>query len=209
MTEPTQRRRFRKSFVYGGVAALAAISLLTAYLLGAFEKRGHIGADDICRNVPDRKATARLFNSKLARSAHYDFTQNWNPDPDWRYRSSCITTGDNDQVLFSLDAKAGPATPWQQWAKTHIPPNNGGKITYFDAGVKGVSNTEVAAIWVPCYAHEKTSKAQYNMTVFADALKPLVASDKEARQALIDLATSFARQAHKDAKCDLPSKLPN
>ncbi|MER7842297.1 hypothetical protein ABTY98_42095 [Streptomyces sp. NPDC096040] len=101
------------------------------------------------------------------------------------------------------------ARPWQEWADTEIAPNSGGKVTYFDAGLKGVSNTEVAAIWVPCYAHETTSKKPWSMTVFAHALKPLEASASESRKTLIDLATSFARQAHKDAKCDLPSKLPS
>ncbi len=208
MTEPTRQRRIRKPFIYGGAAALAAAGLLTAYLLGAFEKRGHIDADDICHNVPNRKATTQIFNSKLARSARYDFSGNWNPDPDWSFTSSCTARGEDDRALFSLRAKAGAARSWQQWAKTHIPPNDGGEITYFDAGVKGLSNTEIAAIWMPCYAHERASNSQYNMTVSAFAIAPLEASDKEARQTLIDLAISFARKAHKDAKCDLPSKLP-
>ncbi|CCK28235.1 putative membrane protein [Streptomyces davaonensis JCM 4913] len=209
MTEPTRHRRIRQPFIYGGTAALAAAGLLTAYLLGAFEKRGHIDADDICRNVPNRKATAQIFNSELARSARYDFTENWRPDPDWSFISRCTAHGDDDRALFTLHAKAGPDKSWQQWAKTHIPPNDGGEITYFDAGVKGLSNAEIAALWMPCYTHEKTSNSQYNMTVYAFAIDPLEASDKEARQTLIDLAISFARKAHKDAKCDLPSKLPN
>ncbi|NGO45759.1 hypothetical protein [Streptomyces ureilyticus] len=46
------------------------------------------------------------------------------------------------------------------------------------------------------------------MTVFALAHNPLETSDDEARQTLTDLATASARSAHKDAKRDLPSKLP-
>jgi hypothetical protein len=208
MSERSNRKSLRKPIIYGAIAAVAAITLVVAYFLGAFGDRGHIKADDVCRNVPNRSEAAKIFNSVLPSASKYHFAQTWRPDVDWGFRSVCGINEDGDKALFYLDAKVGPATPWQQWAKTHIPRNDGGKITYFDAGLKGVSNPEVAAIWVPCYAHEKTSKTRYNMTVFAHALKPLDASDNKARQTLIDLATSFARQAHKDAKCDLPSKLP-
>ncbi|MFB7332666.1 hypothetical protein ACFC00_13560 [Streptomyces adustus] len=191
------------------VVAIAAGAVLTAYFLGAFEKRGYIRADDVCLHVPDRQEAAKIFNSVLPKAAEYHFIETWRPDRDWEFRSVCGVKGEKDEALFYLQAVVGSARPWQQWAKTEIPPNSGGETTYFNAGLKGVSNAEVAAIWVPCYAHEKTSKQPWNMTVFAHALKPLEVSDKEARQTLIDLTTSFARQAHKDAKCDLPSKLPD
>ncbi|MFJ3309088.1 hypothetical protein ACIPSA_39800 [Streptomyces sp. NPDC086549] len=208
MTEPTKRRLLRNPYVYGAVIALTGGAVIAAYLLGAFEKRGHIQADDVCQHVPNRQETAKIFNSVLPNASEYHFTATWRPNRDWEFRSVCAVKDEDDKALFYLQATMGSARPWKQWADTEIPPNSGGKLAYFDAGVKGISNAEVAAIWVPCYAHEKTSKARYNMTVFAHALKPLEASDKDARQTLIDLATSFARQAHKDAKCDLPSKLP-
>ncbi|MEU6070391.1 MULTISPECIES: hypothetical protein [Streptomyces] len=189
-------------------AAIAAGAVLAAYFLGAFEKRGHIQADDVCLHVPNRQQAAEIFNSVLPDASEYHFTETWRPDRDWEFRSVCTVKGDGDKSLFLLTAEMGSARPWQQWAETEIPPNSGGKITYFDAGLKGASNTEVAAIWVPCYSSEKESKQPWSMTVMADALKPLEVSDKEARQQLIDLAMSFARQAHKDAKCDLPSQLP-
>ncbi|MFH8468746.1 hypothetical protein [Streptomyces sp. NPDC017991] len=160
-------------------------------------------------HVPDRKKTAEIFNSVLPQAPKYSFDGTWRPDRDWGFRSTCTVTGDGKESLLILTAEMGSARPWQRWAGTEIPPNSGGKHTYFEAGLKGVSNSEVAAIWVPCYAKEKASKKPWNMTVLADALKPLEASDEKARQTLIDLATDFARQAHKDAKCDLPSKLPS
>ncbi|MFF7977647.1 hypothetical protein ACFZDK_00740 [Streptomyces sp. NPDC007901] len=208
MTEPTRRRLLRNPYIYGAVIALAGGAVLVAYLLGAFEKRGNIQADDVCQHVPNRQGTAKIFNSILPDASEYNFTETWRPTQSWEFRSVCAVKTEDNKALFYLQATVSSARPWKEWADTEIPPNSGGKITYFDAGVKGVSNAEVAAIWVPCYAHEKTSNAQYNMTVFAHALKPLEASDKEARKTLIDLATSFARQAHKDAKCDLPSRLP-
>lgn len=208
MTEPSNRRALRKPFIYGGVvAAVAAVGVLVAYLLGAFEPRGEIRADDACRNVPDRQATAKVLNSVLPRASKYDFDETWRPDQDWGFRSTCTVDGDGE-ALLSLHATVGTNRSWRAWADDTLPPTSGGKITYFNAGIKGVSTADLAAIYVPCYRSEKTSKSRYNMTVFAHALKPLESSDKEARQTLIDLATAFARQAHKDAKCDLASKLP-
>lgn len=208
MKEPTQRRLLRNPYIYGAVIAFAGGAVLLAYLLGAFEKRGDVQADDVCQHVPNRQETARIFNSILPDASEYNFTETWRPTQSWEFRDVCAVKNEDNKALFYLQATVSSARPWKEWADTEIPPNSGGKVSYFDAGVKGVSNAEVAAIWVPCYAHEKTSNAQYNMTVFAHALKPLEASDKEARKTLIDLATSFARQAHKDAKCDLPSQLP-
>ncbi|MCW8097342.1 hypothetical protein [Streptomyces tauricus] len=209
MSELSVRRPSRKRFVYGGVAAVAAVALLLAYLLGAFEERGDIQADDVCRNVPDRQRVTETFNSVLPRAATYHFEEEQVLTPDSYFMSRCDVTGDDDDLLLTLNAKLGSDRPWREWADSEIPPNSGGDRTYFNAGVKGVSNAEVAAIWVPCYASEKASKQPWNMTVFALVHKRLKASDKEARQTLIDLATDFARQAHKDAKCDLPSRLPN
>ncbi|MFJ2819483.1 hypothetical protein, partial [Streptomyces sp. NPDC087294] len=197
MTEPTRNRRIRKPFIYGAVVLVGVGALLAAYLTGAFEKRGNIRADDICLHVPDRSDVAKKFNSILAPASHYDFAGTWRPDRDSGFMSTCFAQGDGDDSLFSLTAQMGSSRPWQQWVKTEIPPNDGGKLTYFDAGLKGAANTAVAAIWVPCYSHEQTTKRPWNMTVFADALKPLEVSGGDARQALIDLATSFARQAHK------------
>lgn len=185
------------------------VALLVAYLLGAFEERATIRAYDVCENVPDKQKVAKTLNSSLPTATRYHFRERQVATPDSYFKSRCNTYGDGDELLLTLAAEMGSARPWQEWAGDEIPPTSGGDRTYFNAGVKGVSNAEVAAIWVPCYASEKASKQPWNMTVFALVHKRLKASDKEARQTLIDLATDFARQAHKDAKCDLPSKLPS
>ncbi|MGC5565614.1 hypothetical protein ACPYPG_22620 [Streptomyces sp. FR-108] len=208
MTEPSDRRSLRKSLVYGGSVAAAAVALLLAYLLGAFEERGTIGSADVCPNVPDRQEAAKLLNSVLPQAATYRFTERKDLTPDRHFNSRCNADGGDDDLLITLSAQMGSDRPWQEWADREIPPNSGGDRTYFNAGAKGISNAEVAAIWVPCYANEKTSKRPWNMTVFARSYGALEASDKKARQTLITLATDFARKAHKDAKCDLPSKLP-
>ncbi|MFJ2260038.1 hypothetical protein ACIOKD_17120 [Streptomyces sp. NPDC087844] len=203
------RRGIQKSHIYGVVAAIVATCLLTVYLLGAFEERGTIRSDEVCRNMPDRQEAAKIFNSVLPQSSKYDFDETWRPDPDWGFKSQCGVGDENNERLLYLEARAASTTSWQRWAAHEIPSKAKGEEKNFGAGIKGVSTADLAAIYVPCYAREKTSNEPYSLTVLAHSLKPLEASDKEARQTLIDLATDFARQAHKDAKCDLPSKLPS
>ncbi|UPZ30653.1 hypothetical protein MUK60_24475 [Streptomyces sp. LRE541] len=208
MTKSTNRRGIRKGYIYGVVAAIFATCLLTAYLLGAFEGRGTIRSDAVCRNIPDRQKAAKIFNSTLPRSSRYHFDETWRRDADWNFKSLCGVDDENDQRLFYLEARMASTAAWKSWAAREIPSRTKGEVRTFEVGTKGVSAANLAAIYVPCYAHEKTSNEPYSLTVLAHSLKPLKASDNEARQTLIDLATDFARQAHKDAKCDLPSKLP-
>ncbi|MCX4235998.1 hypothetical protein [Streptomyces ortus] len=202
------RKSLRSPLVYIAITASAAAALLVAYLFGAFAERGTIQANDVCQNVPDRRKVVKKLNSSLPSAADYRFGERQVVTPDSYFKSRCNVYGDEDELLLTLAAEMGSARPWQEWVEDEVPRTSGGDRTNFNAGVKGVSNAEVAAIWVPCYASEKGSKQPWNMTVFALVHHPLEASDKEARQTLKDLATDFARQAHKDAKCDLPSKLP-
>ncbi|MFG2949082.1 hypothetical protein [Streptomyces adustus] len=208
MTESINRSLLRSPYPYGAVAVLAAVGVLVAYIAGAFEgPRGEIKADDVCLHVPDRSAAAETLNRVLPRSSTYDFYETWRPDQDWGFRSFCAVKGDGDETLFYLQSTVGPVKSPSKWVDDTLPYKSSGKPTYFNSGIKGVSLVNAAAIYVPCYRSEETSKARYNMTVLAHAVEPLEASEKEARKALIDLATSFARQAHQDAKCDLPSEI--
>ena len=103
----------------------------------------------------------------LPRASEYHFVGNWSPARDWHFMSTCVVEGNGKKAIFSLSAEMGSARPWQQWAKAEIPPNSGGKVTYFNAGLKGVSNAQVAAIWVPCYASEESSKDPWSMTALS------------------------------------------
>ncbi|MFF7042585.1 hypothetical protein ACIP4T_14840 [Streptomyces massasporeus] len=209
MTEVSGRRSIRRTLWYGGIALAAVLSTLLAYLLGVFsEERGDIKADDVCQSLPDRQAAARIFDSLLPRAAEYDFVTTSTPDPDESYINTCSVMGDNNQRLLNLHAEMGVAMPWRQWVDHNLPPTSG-KVTYFDAGVKGVSTSDLAAIYVPCYSSEAKTKQPHNLTVFAHATEELPGSDSENRQNLVDLATAFGRNAYKEAECDLPSRLPD
>ncbi|MFI1484588.1 hypothetical protein [Streptomyces sp. NPDC020747] len=191
------------------MTAAVAITLLVAYLAGAFEQRGKIRADDVCRSLPNRKEAAEIFNSVLPRAASYDFDMRSSPIQDWHYNSNCFVKGDGKDLLLSLHANAVATVSWQKWADHELPPTSNGKLTDFNAGLKGLSTPRMAAIYVPCYSSERESKDPWSLTVFAQAPSGLEGSDKEARQTLIKLATEFGRYVHHEAKCDLPSKLPS
>ncbi|MPY30726.1 hypothetical protein FNH09_05170 [Streptomyces adustus] len=162
----------------------------------------------MCQNLPDRRAAADTFKSVLPQAAQYDFVMTSTPDPDESYSGTCSAIGDDSQHLLNLHADMGVAMSWEQWAEQELPPTTG-KVTYFSAGIKGVSTSDLAAIYVPCYSSETNTKQPHNLTIFAHALKSLKGSDSEVRQELIRLAESFGRYAHREAKCDLPSRLPD
>ncbi|MFJ6127072.1 hypothetical protein ACIQKE_18490 [Streptomyces griseoviridis] len=205
MPEESSTGTAPKTLIYGGVAVVVAVGLLVAYLTGAFERRGDISADDVCSNLTDRKAAARTLNSALPEAADYDFTTGMSGDPGWHYNSDCSAKGDGKTLLI-LHANTVSTVSWQRWVDHELPPRKG-EVTYFDSGLKGLSATNLAAIYLPCYASEAEMKRPYSLTVYAQAPAGMEGSGKETRRTLIDLATDFARQAHEDAKCDLPAKL--
>ena len=207
MTELSGRRALRKPLVYGAVAAVAVIGLLVAYFLGAFEGRGTVKADDVCRQLPNQQEAADIFNSVLPQATSYEFVTGPSSKPDRHYNSDCFAKGDGKNFLI-LHANAVSTVSWRRWADHELPPIEG-KVDDFSAGMKGISATNLAAIYVPCYSREKVSKEPYSLTVYAEAPQGLEGSNEEGRQALIELATAVGRYVHKEAKCDLPSKLPS
>ncbi|MER7840143.1 hypothetical protein ABTY98_30690 [Streptomyces sp. NPDC096040] len=111
MTEPNKRRLLRNPYIYGAAIVAAAGSVLVAHLLGAFEKRGSIQADDVCLHVPNRQETAKIFNSILPDASEYHFTETWRPNQAWEFRSVCAVKGNGDKALFYLQATMGSARP--------------------------------------------------------------------------------------------------
>ncbi|MEU0176902.1 hypothetical protein ABZ178_26660 [Streptomyces massasporeus] len=188
------------------MAAVAVFGLLVAYLLGAFEGRGTVKADDVCRQLPDQQAAADIFNSILPQAASYEFVTGPSAKADWHYNSDCFAKGDGENLLI-LHANAVSTVSWRRWADHELPPIEG-KVEDFSSGVKGISADNLAAIYVPCYSREQVSKEPYSLTVYAEAPQGLEGSKEEGRQALIELATTVGRYAHEEAKCDLPAKLP-
>ncbi|MFJ3778451.1 hypothetical protein ACIPX0_42905 [Streptomyces sp. NPDC090075] len=207
MPESGNYRNVRKPLLFVVAGAVVVAGLLAAYLAGAFDRRGEIRADDVCSNLDDREKAATKFSSVLPDATKYDFSTGMSGQPGWHYNINCFAKGDG-KTLLVLNANAVSTVSWQKWVEHELPPTKG-KVTYFSSGLKGISATNIAAIYVPCYASEQNSQLPYSLTVYAQAPKGLRGSEEKERQTLIDLATTFGRYAHKDAKCDLPSKLPN
>ena len=204
---------FRKPYFYVLAAtAVAAVFLGLAYYLGAFDSwtREHIEKEAVCRNLTDRQEAADIFNSALPPSSHYNLQESFSTDTGWPYRINCGVMDDGDSGLLELTAHMFTAPSKKVWEDQILPPHKG-KVSYFDAGVEGVSTSDMAGIYVPCYTSGRkgTRPPSTNLNVFVQALKPLQGSDRETRQQLIDLALDYAHTAHKQAKCDRPSKLPD
>jgi hypothetical protein len=77
----------------------------------------------------------------------------------------------------------------------------------FKAGVMATASITRAAIQVPCHPAGSDTGMHRNLGVNVFLREAGEASEKDTRQALIDIVRSAAEYAHKDAKCELPSKL--
>ncbi len=193
----------------GGVACGLAVlvGLGIAYAMGAFDSRGRIAAEDVCAHTPDRGKVAGTLESALPQAASYSFRERWSPGKDMDFRSSCSVRGDGD-ILLMLTAEPNTVSTWSDWQEYAVEPEDRRGLSRFTAGKHAVANTGVAALAVPCSLYAGMKGVPLYLTVVAQAGKPLEVPDGEARSVLVRLATDYARQAHKDARCTLPSRLP-
>ncbi|MGW5865805.1 hypothetical protein ACWFRJ_26885 [Streptomyces sp. NPDC055239] len=215
MTEPSHHKRIKKTSLYGMLAAAAvAAALLTSYALGAFdsEPEVRIQADDVCSGIQDKKAAAQEIDSLLPKSGKYDFRDLSRTKSKGHYIGECYVVGDQGDVYLHLVASLGfkaPKDNTKDWESRTLKPLSRGEVIHFDAGLKGTSASNLAGIYVPCFSPGKVGELPYNLTVFANAEQSLVGSEKVKRQKLVNLALDYAHTAHKQAKCDRPSKLPD
>ncbi|MFD7549278.1 hypothetical protein [Streptomyces sp. NPDC059816] len=84
---------------------------------------------------------------------------------------------------------------------------DGNPLEDFKAGVMATASISRAAVQVPCHPEGRNTGMHSNLGVNVFLREAGEASDKDTRQALIDIVRSAAEYAHKDAKCELPSKL--
>ncbi|ASY33636.1 hypothetical protein CAC01_13920 [Streptomyces sp. CLI2509] len=207
MTRGTRKKRW---LVVGaavcGIAVLVALGVV--YAIGGFSPRGKISADDVCPHTPGRGKVAETLGSVLPKASSYSFRDRWSPKGGMGFRNSCTVRGDG-KVLLLLTAEPNTVSTWQDWQQHSVDPEDQRGLSRFPAGEHAVANSTVAALAVQCSPYEEMEGAPpVYLTVVAQANRSLDVSGDKARSALVRLATDFARQAHKDARCDLPSRLP-
>ncbi len=192
-------------------AVLVGGGLGVAAWQGAFDEgRGEIAAGEVCRTVPARERAAEAFRSVLPRYSVYSFSSKVEPGRDL-FASWCdVYGGKRPQRELLLSFWAHPtALGWDealdgdvfesQWGVGRAP---------FEAGEQAWAGPRMAVVGVTC--REKTMKEpeMNRLVVSVTAHTPLEARDAESRAVLKELVVDFARQAHKDAECEVPARLP-
>ncbi|MFC4612284.1 hypothetical protein ACFO9E_31710 [Streptomyces maoxianensis] len=203
------------------IAPLAGVGLLTgvAYVAGLspFEKRGSIDAGEVCESLGTSGKVIPALERVMPNKSRYYFNDEVNSrahDTDDNYTSACFVRGDAQQII-SVRAEMmliGPE-PTQKtadgWADDQIVANGPDKrpLKTFNAGNGAVASSRTSAILVPCTPPGQIPGGEYDLTVVVTLKQKSESSDAKTRQSLIDLVRSAAEYAHKNARCDLPSKL--
>lgn len=216
MTDPRRRElAISRPRLYGTLAAIAvAAAALLSYALGVFDSESgpRIRAGDVCSGLEDKRAAVKDFDSLLPQHGGYKFRDLPSTETTEGFSNECYVVGDQGDTYLHLVASLGFAAPEEDgknWETKVLKPLSTGEFTHFDAGFRGTSAPNLAGINVPCLSAGNIGDMPYNLTVYTHAQKSLRGSDREKRQKFIDLALDFARTAHKQAKCDRPSQLPD
>ncbi|MDT0423623.1 hypothetical protein [Streptomyces evansiae] len=204
------RRRSVLVLVWGGVlAVIAGAGFGIAAWQGVFaEERGDIAASDVCSNVPDRAKTAEALRSVLPKESTYSFEETLLPRKNDHFTSLCTVYGNDDKALLRLRALPRGGVPWDEWWSHALFGLKRDGLEPYQAGERAWVGSRAVVIGVPCWPAEAPGEAVRDLAVSVRASEPLDTGSGNARRVLLTLATDFARQAHMDARCDLPARLP-
>ncbi|MDT0421395.1 MULTISPECIES: hypothetical protein [Streptomyces] len=195
-----------------GIVVVVAVGLFCGWYFGwRDEARGVVRAGEMCRGLPRGTATAETLNRVLPRSSAYDFQERtYDVDPASRdYQTVCVIADDaHEELLRATVDTLGSLDPGALEGRVWL---KGGRDKDYDrpeAGISAKVNTWTAMILVPCTPGEKGDSEPTSLHVSLLLGRPLQVSDREARSTLLSMTEALARQAHADAKCVLPSRLP-
>jgi hypothetical protein len=205
-----------KLAVAGGALALALLYSGIGYFTGSVpfpaQQRGDLTAADLCDSMGDGDTAAKELSAVLPAKGEYS-SSGQNPPrrgDDTSWRSSCRIYGDGDQLLYASAELGWDASP-EKWladpSRNYV--REEGRGAQFRAGNAAVVMKQTAQILVSCVPRGgEGSPAPYQLVIEVHAQQPLEGSPKEIRQALTTTALTTAREAHDQAQCTLPSKLP-
>lgn len=206
----------QKRFIIPGAALIAiGLALGSAYLLKfpPFESPvGHIRTADLCNSLGPKEQAASSLKSVLPRESEYSFKET----PGTRigadgssYTSDCFVRGE-DKILLSVRTEMMRAEPPEGWVRSEVLDTAGSLqgLKQFQAGDEGVASSSEAGVFVPCVSAGRIPGGKYNLSVIVKLKRKGDSSNGEALAALRELAVGAAGFAHRDARCDLPAKLP-
>ncbi|NEA43121.1 hypothetical protein G3I42_28415 [Streptomyces sp. SID11385] len=193
-------------------ALVVATGLVVAWGVGVFSSQGEIAAADVCEQVPNRGEVAKTLHAVLPKVSEYSFDESGGPTDNPRFHYFCLVDG-SDGPLLDMDVR--PTSLGDNWKEWEIQAVNDVDALYtrdlspFPAGEHAVASSRTAAIADPCFSADgKAGGGQrFSLTTVVKARKPLRLSDDKARSALMRLVADLGRKMHKDAQCDVPSRL--
>ncbi|MEU7428531.1 hypothetical protein [Streptomyces sp. NPDC040750] len=199
-----------KALISGGTVLLLCLvgGVLHALGLPPFEgKKGEIKASEVCGTLGLSSSSAAALRRVLPDKSSYAFddavTDPRRDDKDSSYFASCFVHGD-DELLVAATAKLAEYDDGGDWRKDVVATNKpASAVKPFGAGDQAIASDRVAAIYVPCVARASGP----HLSVVVQLQRPGSAGRDQLREGLITLARNTALHAHRNAKCDAPSKV--
>jgi hypothetical protein len=196
-----------------GLAGATALAAGAAYLLEIppFEGVGTIEAENVCENLGPSNKVVPAIREMAPLEPSYSFVEQRNQGSVDFFFSGCSgRTEDSEFLVTRTEVTMLGNSTFESWtngpASKMIETENPSKFNRFntDADTWGVVSKSKAAIVTPCFSHGHQGLT--TIVLLRSSAEPERTADRY-RQELIDLATSTAEFAHKDAGCTLPFKV--
>ncbi|MEV0494555.1 hypothetical protein [Streptomyces atratus] len=192
------------------VVTAAVLAVGAAYLLGAppFKRTGTTEAGEACKNLGSPEKVIPAIREIAPPKPDYSFIEQENQGLD-TYFSGCSVRAEEVDFLVTRTefTMLGNSTfdtwvngPASKMVDTEDPKN----FERFGTDTWGVASKSKAAVVVPCFP--KGEQSLTTVVLLRDSAEPDRAKDRY-RQELIDIVSSSAAFAHKDAGCTIPFKM--
>ncbi|MGW4034229.1 hypothetical protein ACWEFL_33875 [Streptomyces sp. NPDC004838] len=197
------------------VATLAVLGSVAgaSYLLGfpPFDRQGEIKADRVCESLGESSFAATALRQALPAEPTYSFKDQVAGENaeqgSTSYTADCFVRGESS-VLLSARTEMMVVSSSESWTTQVLDGRSPSDVENFTAGSKGVASASRAAVLVPCTSAGRIPGGSYSLSVVIDLRKHDDSDERKVRQALENLAVGAAEYSHREAKCDLPSRLP-
>ncbi|MFJ2111013.1 hypothetical protein ACIOEX_03655 [Streptomyces sp. NPDC087850] len=198
-----------------GVTALGGAVIVAAYLTNTppFKESAVIKSSEVCDSLGGGDKITAALQETLPDASKYEFqdSDQVRADPqDNDFLSSCFIRADGKTALATVTemVRWNPPKLWSNRTVSNNSDIGAREFDSFNAGEKSISSYRFAAIYVPCVPDGILIGGTYNLSVEVRATQHSSASKSVTKRSLAEIALSAARRAHKQAQCDLPSKLP-
>ncbi|MFH8609967.1 hypothetical protein ACH4D5_21050 [Streptomyces sp. NPDC018029] len=202
----------KRYLVPGALAITVGLAAGIVYLASASQSddSGTVRSAEACNLLQSKPAISAL-NRVLPGQSAYSFDEgpvgSRSAEASDSFSTSCFVR-DDDNLLLSARARMMMAEPRKTWESTVFEGDvsEEGRVTRFEAGIRGAASADKAAAFVPCVPEGEIPGGSYNLSVVVDLKQRGELTEAQARKSLIDLTVSAASHAHKAAGCTLPAR---